>query len=78
MNNAPHAEPPMLDEEDQKRLRASMNQDYVQLALGYLTLSAKCFRITGFEDVADSLERAIPPLKAKTEQALRDPTEKVM
>lgn len=78
MNNDPHAEPPMLDDEDQKRLRASMNQDYVALALAHLALSAKSFRLAGFEDLADSVERAVLPLKAKTEPALRDPTEKVM
>jgi hypothetical protein len=77
MNNDPHAEPPMLDDEDQKRIRASMNQDYVELALGYLTLSAKCFRIAGLEDVADMVERAVLPLKAKIEQAFRDPAEKL-
>ena len=76
MNNEPHAEP--RDDEERERLRASANRDYAEVAIEFLALSAKCFRLAGLAYFAAGIEEVVPLLKTETEQALRDPAEKVM
>ena len=76
MNNDPHAEP--LEDKDRERLRASANRDYAECAIEFLALSAKCFRLAGLAYFAAGIEDVVPLLKSETEQALRDPTERMM